>query len=79
MMKANDISLWTVLGNRVRILPQIGKLHSKIEEFHLQLGLSADIMISTTKKIESQRTSPGLASLTPEIRLHIIRPEALNQ
>jgi CheY-like chemotaxis protein len=69
MVKANDISLWTVLGIRVRILPQIGKLHSKIEEFHPQLGLRANIINSTTKKMESQRTSPGLAYLTPEIRL----------
>ena len=35
MMKANDMLLWTVLGNRVRILPKIGKSHAKIEEFHL--------------------------------------------
>jgi hypothetical protein len=34
-MKANDMLLWTVLGNRVRILPKIGKSHAKIEEFHL--------------------------------------------
>jgi hypothetical protein len=35
MMKANDMLLWTVLGNRVRILPKIGKSHAQIEEFHL--------------------------------------------
>ena len=35
MMKANDMLLRTVLGNRVRILPKIGKFHTKIEEFHL--------------------------------------------
>jgi hypothetical protein len=35
MMKANDMLLWTVLRHRVRVLPQIGELRSKIEEFHL--------------------------------------------
>jgi len=38
MMKANDMLLWTVLGNRVRILPKIGKSHAKIEEFHLTVA-----------------------------------------
>ena len=35
MMKANDMLPWAVLGNRVRILPKIGKAHAKIEEFYL--------------------------------------------
>jgi hypothetical protein len=35
MMKANDMLLWTVLGNRIRILPKIAKSHAKIEEFYL--------------------------------------------
>ena len=38
MMKANDMLHWTVLGNRVRILPKIGKSHAKIEEFHLTVA-----------------------------------------
>ena len=35
MMEANDMLLWTVLRGRVRVSPQIEKLHPQVEEFHL--------------------------------------------
>ncbi len=34
MMEANDMLLWTMLRDRIRVFPQI-KSHPQIEEFHL--------------------------------------------
>jgi hypothetical protein len=34
MMEANDMLLWTMLRDRVRVLPQI-EFHPEIKEFHL--------------------------------------------